>query len=220
MRSAQRLKSGQRLYPKRDLSEVALREGVTGTGFEIALERHSSFLVGELNDNVDMPWAPSRRVHASAVVVSRESREHIRSDAGVVASGVTFALQDVDESLGPEHDTRTLQCEVRNELLTIDELSVRRLKVLRTVSTPEVEKSANLRRWLANRPPSCGLPTVARSRRAGPPSRCALRWTSRRYGGRPSRDSWLATRSSLACQAHLRTARFGGQPSPQSACQP
>ena len=57
-------------------------------------------LIGELNDDIDRPWAVFRRVGAAPRVVSLEARVEIRGKAGIEARRVVRILQDVNDALG------------------------------------------------------------------------------------------------------------------------
>lgn len=50
-------------------TKVALREGASGAGLEVALERDGSLLVGEFDGDVKLPRAVARGVRAPARVV-------------------------------------------------------------------------------------------------------------------------------------------------------
>ena len=47
-------------------------KGTAGAGFQVPLERDRSILVGELDDDIYLPGATIRRVHAAASIVRLE----------------------------------------------------------------------------------------------------------------------------------------------------
>jgi len=78
--SAPRVRSLRVLWPSRadtplveepPSTKVALREGATGAGLQVALEADSCLFVEEFNDDVEMPGAAAGGMRASAGVVSR-----------------------------------------------------------------------------------------------------------------------------------------------------
>ena len=76
--------------------QVTLRKRGTRSGFQIPLESHRALLVGEIDDDRHFPGSARDGVRATSRVVRRESGRNVRRQACVVASQVSFALQDVD----------------------------------------------------------------------------------------------------------------------------
>jgi hypothetical protein len=67
---------------------MAFGKGATGSRLQVSLECDRSPLVGELHDDIDLLWPPTRGVEAAARIVRRESYAPITGDARVVAAGV------------------------------------------------------------------------------------------------------------------------------------
>ena len=51
---------------------MALRKNATGAGFQVPLERDRSLLVGELDDDIDLPRPAVRRMKTATSIVRLE----------------------------------------------------------------------------------------------------------------------------------------------------
>lgn len=65
--------------------------------------KRAALLIGELHDNVELPWPARRSVRTLARVVPAKPRRHVRSQAYVVMGGLVRAFQNVNESLDSGH---------------------------------------------------------------------------------------------------------------------
>src|SRR5687767_4252159 len=65
--------------------EMALREGSSGAGFEVAFEADCAVLAGEFKDDVQPPWSPCCCMAALPSVVCVKSCSKVRGQADVVA---------------------------------------------------------------------------------------------------------------------------------------
>ena len=83
----------------RRLSQVTLGERHTGSRLQVPLEQERAPLVAEFDDDIDAPGPARRGMRTRAVVVSTESRPHVRRDAGAEARWTALSTKDVDEPL-------------------------------------------------------------------------------------------------------------------------
>jgi hypothetical protein len=83
--------------------EVSLREGSAGAGLQVALEANRSLLVGELDDNVQLPGAVPRGMRTSARVVIVEPTTCVRREADVEAGRRFGVSEDIDDVLISRH---------------------------------------------------------------------------------------------------------------------
>ena len=79
--------------------EVPLGERSSRTGLEVAFEPKRRRFVGKLDRHNDVPRSMANGVAAGTIVVPVEAFVHIARDTDVVASGIAFAAQNVDEPL-------------------------------------------------------------------------------------------------------------------------
>ncbi len=84
---------------------MTLRERAARAGFQIFLESDSTRFVGKFQNNVEAPWPTASGMGAPAVIVGNQLGGNIGRDAGVVARGLRFASQDIDETLASNHTT-------------------------------------------------------------------------------------------------------------------
>jgi hypothetical protein len=92
---------------------MAFGKSATRSGFQIPLERDCSLLVGELPDDIDLPWPPARRVATATGVVRLEPTTAVTGDAGVVARWVSETPKDINAALWDPH-TRS-RCRFRSQ---------------------------------------------------------------------------------------------------------
>ncbi len=99
--------------------EVTLREGTARAGLQVALEAKGGGLVGELDGDVQLPWAVLERVNAAARVVVSEAERHIVGHPNVERLRLGRCRDDVDEALGSGHGAvaRKADAERRNQAI-------------------------------------------------------------------------------------------------------
>src|SRR5687767_9203765 len=76
-------------------AQMAFGKGAAGPRFQVALERDRSRLIGELHEDIDLPWPPARRVEAAAGIVRLEPGAPVTGDAGVIPPRVSTAAEHV-----------------------------------------------------------------------------------------------------------------------------
>jgi hypothetical protein len=102
-----RAKRGDSTPRLRALSaQMAFGKGATGSRFQVSLECDRSSLVGELHDDIDLPWPPTRGVETAAGIVRLEPSAPITGDARVVAVRVNATLEHVDAAPRHPHPLR------------------------------------------------------------------------------------------------------------------
>jgi hypothetical protein len=84
--------------------KVPLGKRPAGAGLQIALEADGSLLVGEFDDDVKLPGAPSGCVRAPAGVVMEQPRPHVRRETNVEVRLCIGTLENINESLVFRHD--------------------------------------------------------------------------------------------------------------------
>ncbi len=82
---------------------MTLRERTTRTGLEITLECKRARLVGEFDQNINLPWTSIGGVLALARVMCLEAKSSITGDASVVSRSIGQAPKQVDAALGNIH---------------------------------------------------------------------------------------------------------------------
>jgi hypothetical protein len=83
---------------------MALCERRAGTRLEVTLKRKCAPLVGEFDDDVDVPWTTVRGMSASSFVMTfQPGGDIIRRHASVVPARLGFVPQNVNEALGSGH---------------------------------------------------------------------------------------------------------------------
>ena len=104
---------------------MASGKGTPGAGLQIPLERDRSLLVGELHDDVDLPWPPTRGVKAAAAIVRLDAGAPVTGDAGVIALGISETPKNIDAAFWDPHRRGPVQFQFRTMRLRI---SARRLE--------------------------------------------------------------------------------------------
>ena len=83
---------------------MPLGEGDTGARLKISLEGEcTSFVVAELDDDIEVPWPPRRGVRTMASVMRLEAQRYVGGHAGVVATRLRVVLQDIDNAPAAGH---------------------------------------------------------------------------------------------------------------------
>ena len=86
--------------------QVACGKSAARPRFQVPLERDRSLLVGELHDDIDPPWSPTRRVEAAAGIVRLEPGAPITGDAGVIPPRVSATAEYVNATPRHPHPLR------------------------------------------------------------------------------------------------------------------
>jgi len=121
-------------------AQMASGKGTPGAGLQIPLERDRSLFVGELHDDVDLPWPPTRGVKAAAGIVRLEAGAAVTGDAGVITPGVSETPKNIDAASWDPHTRSPVQVQFRTERLRI---SARGLDQYAESATPPAMNQAN-----------------------------------------------------------------------------
>ena len=84
-------------------AKMTLRKRATGTRLQIPFKRQGAWLVGESDEEIEVPGPPISGMGTAPGIMRRQACRHIRCHARVVASGILRALQDIDAGLGIRH---------------------------------------------------------------------------------------------------------------------